>query len=300
MDSKRPVILLVVFAAVSALVAGWLYQRLSHAAARGDRAETVMIATATQDLSPGTRIGADLAGNAFTRRPWPRDLVPPDAVDRAESVVGQVVRAPIYAGEPLYRFKLASGEAGGVLSAVVSDGMRAFTVPVDEVSGVGGYVLPGAYVDVIGTFRNVRESMFGQPRGETFSKVILERVKVLASGPQMEQNGLAARTRTEAPSGRSSLLSRDKTTPTSATLLVTPAQAESLALAVKEGSIHLALRNYLDEAAGQTSGVTKQELLGLPEVVPEPVQRGRAPMAPEPSGPSVEVIRGSERSSVSF
>ena len=75
---------------------------------------------------------------------------------------------------------------------------------------------------------------------------------------------------------------------------------ESLALAVKEGSIHLALRNYLDEAAGQTSGVTKQELLGLEETLPEPIPRGRAPVAPEPSGPSVEVIRGSERSSVSF
>ena len=47
MDSKRPVILLLVFAAVSALVAGWLYQRLSNAAARGGEAQTVMVATAT-------------------------------------------------------------------------------------------------------------------------------------------------------------------------------------------------------------------------------------------------------------
>jgi pilus assembly protein CpaB len=299
-DSKRPVILLLVFAAVSALVAGWIYQRLSSVAARGERGDTVLIAIATQDLVPGTRISADLASSAFTRRSWPRELVPPDAVDRADTVIGQMVRAPVYAGEPLYRFKLAAADGGGVLSAAVSDGMRAFTVPVDEVTGVGGYVLPGAYVDVIGTFRNVRESMFGQPRGETFSKVILERVKVLASGPQMEQNDVGARSRSAPAGSRQTILTRDKATPTSATLLVTPGQAESLALAVKEGSIHLALRNYQDEAPGQTTGVTKQELLGLAEPEPDVVPRGRGPAAPEPSGPAVEMIRGSERSSVSF
>ncbi len=299
MDSKRPVILLLVFAAVSALLAGLVYEQLAGGASRGDRGDVVQVVVAKQDLLPGTRITPELASAAFARRSWPRELLPPDVVQSADSVTGQIVRAAIFAGEPLYRFKLAAADSSASLPVAVADGMRAFTVPVDEVTGVGGYVLSGSYVDVIGTFRNVHESMFGHSRGETFSKVILERVKVLASGPQMEQNDLGSRSRGEGNTGRAAILARDHNAPTSATLLVSPSQSESLALAVKEGSIHLALRNYQDEGSGQTTGITKEELLGL--VLPEPgfVPQGREP-APQPTGPAVEVIRGSERSSVSF
>ncbi len=301
MDSKRPVILLLIFAAVSALLAGLVYQQLARGGTRGERHDVVAVLVAKQDLLPGTRITADMASAAFVRKDWPRELLPTDvvSVQNVDSVAGQIVRAAIFAGEPLYRFKLAAADSSAALPVSVADGMRAFTVPVDEVSGVGGYVLSGSYVDVIGTFRNVRESMFGRSRGETFSKVILERVKVLASGPQMEQNDLGSRSRGEGVNGRAAILARDRNAPTSATLLVSPVQAESLALAVKEGSIHLALRNYQDEGAAQTTGVTKEELLGL--ALPEPgfVPEGREP-APEPTGPQVEVIRGSERTSVSF
>ncbi len=299
MDSKRPVILLLIFAAVSALLAGLVYQQLARGSSRGERSDVVAVLVAKQDLLPGTRITSDVASAAFVKRSWPRDLLPADVVQSADSVAGQIVRAAIFAGEPLYRFKLAAADSSAALPVAVADGMRAFTVPVDEVTGVGGYVLSGSYVDVIGTFRNVRESLFGHSRGETFSKVILERVKVLASGPQMEQNDLGSRSRGEGANGRAAILARDRNAPTSATLLVSPTQAESLALAVKEGSIHLALRNYQDEGAAQTTGVTKEELLGL--ALPEPgfVPQGREP-APQPTGPQVEIIRGSERTSVSF
>ncbi len=300
MDSKRPYVLVALIAVVSASFAGVLYGQLASRSSGGRRdGGVVRIAVASQDLVPGTRITTDLAGAAFAQRDWPRDLAPRDVVEDASSTVGQIVREPIYAGEPLYSFKLASPDSGAALPAAIGNGMRALTVPVDEVSGVGGYVNAGAYVDVIGTFRNVRDAMFGHGRGETFSKVILEHVKVLASGTQMEQNDAASRAKAaSSAAGRAALLSSTKGAPSTATLLVTPAQSESLALAVKEGSIHLALRNYDDEGSGQTTGITKEELLGLAE--PEPVYEPHGHAAPPQTGPTVEVIRGSDRSSVNF
>ena len=50
------------------------------------------------------------------------------------------------------------------------------------------------------------------------------------------------------------------------TLLVTPEQAERLALASTEGKIQLALRNPLDQGAPATPGIKPAGLLGVAKV----------------------------------
>ena len=85
------------------------------------------------------------------------------------------------------------------------------------------------------------------------------------------------------------------------TLLVTPEQAERLALASTEGKIQLALRNPLDEGAPQTPGIRPAVLMGNAAAAPvrrAPVQtQAAAPAAPpEPPPPTtVEIIRGDKR-----
>ena len=91
--------------------------------------------------------------------------------------------------------------------------MRAVSVRVNEVIGVAGYVLPGTRVDVVAT-----PSPTNQPV-DTVSKVVLANVQVLTAGTRMEQ---------DQKDGKPVQV-------TVVTLLVTPEQAERLALASTEG-----------------------------------------------------------------
>ena len=60
---------------------------------------------------------------------------------------------PIVAGEILMRERFTESEDGSTLAAMVGEKMRAFTVRVDDVIGVGGFLLPGNRVDVLAARR---------------------------------------------------------------------------------------------------------------------------------------------------
>ena len=61
--------------------------------------------------------------------------------------------------------------------AAISPGKRAMAIRVDEVAGVGGFVLPDTYVDII-VVTNIRS------QGAAKAKTILKRIKVLAIAQQ--------------------------------------------------------------------------------------------------------------------
>ena len=157
--------------------------------------------------------------------------------------------------------------------------MRAISVKVNEVIGVAGFVVPGTRVDVVVTI--------GQ-RDESLSRVIVSNAQVLTAGTKYDQD--QAKDGKPVPS-------------TVVTLLVTPSDAERIALASSEGSIMLALRNPLDAAPTETKGTRLTALMGAPE--PAPVIRvakgiPRAlppppPPAPVPTIYSVETIRAAKR-----
>ena len=117
------------------------------------------------------------------------------------------------------------------------------------------------------------------------SKVVLTQVQVLTAGTRMEQD----------------LKDGKPVQVTVVTLLVTPEEAERLALASSEGKIHLALRNPLDAGAPQTAGISPRVLLGGRA----PVRRaassapGRTapppPVVADPEPATVEIIRGDKR-----
>jgi pilus assembly protein CpaB len=164
--------------------------------------------------------------------------------------------------------------------------MRALSVKVNEVIGVAGYVVPGTRVDVMVTLGN---------RGgndDSMTRVVVSDIEVLTAGTRMD----AAKARDGQPIAASVV-----------TLLVTPEDAEKIALAANEGSIMLTLRNPLDRAPTVTQGVRTAALLGVP--APPPVIKvsngGRRavvktppPPAPEvPKAYVVETYRGAKRTS---
>src|SRR5204862_7952260 len=101
---------------------------------------------------------------------------------RKGDIVGGGLIGCTVKNEPVLATQLACKEAGSGLPPVITPGMRAVAVRVNEVIGVAGYVLPGSHVDVLAT-----ASPTSQPQDAT-SKVILSNVQVLTSGTRLEKD----------------------------------------------------------------------------------------------------------------
>jgi pilus assembly protein CpaB len=249
------------------------------------------VKTVTTPTQPVVVAAADLAIGAELKREdlqvisFPKGSAPDGSFSQPQDIIGRGLVVSLVKNEPVLNAKLASKEAGSGLPPVIPEGMRAVSVRVNEVIGVAGYVLPGTRVDVVATASPTTQPV------DTTSKVVLANVQVLTAGTRMEQD-------------------QEKGKPvqvTVVTLLVTPEQAELLALASTEGKIQLALRNPLDQGAPQTPGVRPAVMLGLAQAKPvgkgqrvarataKPGQPVTMEAAVAPPMPTVEIIRGDKR-----
>ena len=96
-----------------------------------------------------------------------------------------MARTSLQRGEPIMEGKLAPPGTKGGLSAVVTEGKRAMTVRVNDVVGVAGFALPGNYVDIM---VNTQEegANSNANKDQTISKIVLERILVLAVAQEVE------------------------------------------------------------------------------------------------------------------
>ena len=211
---------------------------------------------------------------------WPASSPVQKGFTEIEKVLNRGLIDGVVANEPLTESKLASLEAGAGLPPTITEGMRALSVKVNEVIGVAGYVVPGTHVDVMVTLanRNNQDSM---------TRVVVSDVEVLTAGTSIDRE----KARDGQPISASVV-----------TLLVTPQDAERIALAANEGSIMLTLRNPLDRAQTQTTGIRTGSLLGAPAAPPVVKSDGPRrvavpapappPPPPAPKVSTVETFRG--------
>src|SRR6266446_2252496 len=237
------------------LLSWWVYKRTTAPPSR----DLVYVVAAAQDIPVGKRIQAgDLKLIALDRKDQPKGtfLKTSDVVDRAVAV-------PISASELVLGGKLAGKGSGEGLTALIEPGTRAISVQVNEISGVSGFIQPGTRVDVLFTrvFSN----------GDAATTTILQNVKVIAYGRQLDTNARVD--------------PRDTSRPTVATLLVTQAQAERLVLAEQRGRIQLALRNALDDEITDSSDPVKSIDLGIDEPR-KPTSSSFVPVRPAVSPPA--------------
>jgi pilus assembly protein CpaB len=197
--------------------------------------------------------------------------------------VGRVLKVAIAAGEPVLESKLAPEGSTGGFASLIPPGMRAVTVGVNVVSGVGGFILPRTRVDVLVTVSGVSGSSDRQ------TKTILQNVEVLAVDQTYDQD------------------SEDPVTVKSVTLLVTPEEAEQLSLAANEGILQLALRSGADDELYVGKGVELKQLMKTytppkPRTVSSsrPKPEPPPPPPPEPETKVVEIIRANKLSEVEF
>ena len=80
--------------------------------------------------------------------------------------------SPIESNEPVLSVKITGAGQRATLSALVGDGMKAVSVRVNDVEGVGGFVLPGDRVDVVLTRQ--------MDKGNATTEVVLQNARVLA------------------------------------------------------------------------------------------------------------------------
>ncbi len=264
------------------------YSFMQNQPVKSVAAPTQPVVVAASDL----RLGAELKQDDLRIVNFPQGEAPDGSFSQVDQVLGRGLIVAIVKNEPVLNAKLASKEAGSGLPPVIPEGMRAVSVRVDEVIGVAGYVLPGTRVDLVATASPTNQA------NDTMSKVVLSNVQVVTAGTRMEQD--------QDNGGKPVAV-------TVVTLLVTPAQAERVALASTEGKIQLALRNPLDTESPETPGIKPSVLMGTVRVASAPTDRrtyrpktggpivtlpqtpASAPAAPP--APTVEMIRGDKRAS---
>jgi pilus assembly protein CpaB len=258
------------------------------------------IVVASQKLEFGTK----LTDQNVRLQNWPADSVPQGAFRTIPDALknNRVALRPIVPGEPVLASNVSGLDGRATLAALLPDGMRATSIPVDAVNGVAGFVLPGTLVDVLLTRQIEGEGATGD---DVRSDLILEDVQVLAVDQLAnDKEGKPKVSRT-------------------ATLAVTPYDAQRLAIARKLGTLSLSLRKVDDALAagdaaetGKLARTVTSRQMGLPRLV-IPARRGGGggagvqqasatvlPAIPAmvaapriPSGPSMMVTRGTESTS---
>ena len=139
---------IVLFALIAALCAGaLLYFYLDKLEQQKEvKIEYENVVVAVVNIPAYTPITTDMV----TIRQVPLGTAHPLAARTLEEVVGYVTESETLEGEQLLPPKLKQlGQTESGLSYIIPEGMRAVTIPVDEVTGVAGFLQRGDYVDVI-------------------------------------------------------------------------------------------------------------------------------------------------------
>ena len=194
-------------------------------------APIVRVLVAKTDLPQGRLLTAD----SVRWQTWPSDDPPdPYLVQgkwRLTDVVGAVPRASLSAGEPLTAAGLARPGERGVLAATLTPGFRGVTVNVTPSTGMAGFVVPGDRVDLILTLTVPSRDKQGTPHH--VSETVLRDVRVMG----LDQV-LAPDPKTDKKADK-----KDISPPKTATLEVSPKQAEVVAVAADLGVLSLSLRS---------------------------------------------------------
>jgi pilus assembly protein CpaB len=202
---------------------------------------------------------------------WPQQSVPAGAFRTVAEIFqgskgnDRVVLKAIGPDEPVLNSEISGFGAKATMSREVTAGMRAASIRIDDVSGVAGFILPGDRVDVMLTSKAESATNTGA-NGGLVTDVILQNITVLGIDQLSDQD-------------------RDKpVVARTATVEVTPEQAQKLALAMEVGTLSLSLRSKDSTDAVPTTRIQASDLDA----------NGKAAPAPHHSsgGPGVRVIYG--------
>lgn len=239
MKTARLVVLGVAVAAggVAALLAGRSEKPPEPKLEQQVKIETIDILVAKGDIA----MGQTLSPQDMQWQAWPPDtniasaIKKKDQPDAIEKMSGSIARYPFVAGEPIREAKLVNAKGSGFMAAILPSGMRAVSTQISPETSAGGFILPNDHVDVLLTRRD-REAEKATGTEVQTSEMILKNIRVLAIDQTLGEKD-----------GQKVVIGK------TATLSLTPRQAETLTLAQKLGSISLALRSITDAQSDDKS-----------------------------------------------
>ena len=231
---KRARVIVLAIAITAALGAAWIARTIVSQTPEVQQVEKTVGATDVLVASKDINLGDSVRADDFKWQQWPVEGVTPGLItrdaepDAPSDLSGAVARAPFIAGEPIKEQKLIKISEGGVMAAILPQGMRAVSTPIREETAAGGFILPNDRVDVILSY-----TMRVGRKEEPVSEAVLRNVRILAIGQALEN-----------------MDGEKVVTGKTATLELTPRQAEVLALAQSMGELSLSLRSLSDALPG--------------------------------------------------
>lgn len=276
--NRRLVTILLAAFVVAALCSVLVYRLVGMRIAASKPQPSTRVVAAARDIKIGTVLGApDLTTIQIM------GTVPKSAILDAKNAIGRGVTSSIYTGEPILDDRLAPMGSGGGLAATIKDGMRAIAVRVDQVVGVAGFVLPGMRVDVL--ISGVPPNATSGGNNNTQVRTVLQNIEVLSAGTDIQKDAEGKPQQVQVVN-----------------LLVTPEQAQVLALASNETRIQLVLRNPLDTKVAPVEGTAMTNLfLDQDKPASKPKLTGRvAPRKPKEDTFTVTVINGATKTEDKF
>jgi len=261
----------VVFA-VLAVILMYSYIQSSLQGAGQQAAPAVELGTivvAAKDLP----FGAIIDRQSLKPVQWPKASIPAGSFTKVDDIFmgaikpgDRIALALIGHDEPVTQAKVSGFGAKPTMSRQVEMGKRAISIRVDDVVGVAGFVLPGDRVDIMLTRR-----FNGAP---LTTEIFLQDVTILGidqTADQAADKPMVART---------------------ATVEVTPEDAQKLILAQQAGSLSMALRSV--EQAGPIENpkpITEADLTNYKRPAP-PAPPAARPVPIPPGLPTVRVRYG--------
>lgn len=228
------------------------------------------VLVASKTLPAGTFITSDIV----KWQPWPKGSLPESYMTKdkhkIEDLSGAVVRRALSAGEPVTQERLIKPGDRGFVAAILKDGMRAVSVQVNAQSGIAGLVFPGDQVDVLLTHAVTQVDDQTRPVKQV-TETILQNVRVLAMDQKTDD------------------VANKPTVPKTATLEVSPKQAEILMVADQLGRLSLSLRSLSDSNIHDDTVPVTFTMDGEASQL----------LSAEHSTKQIVIVRGSEAQSVS-
>ncbi|HWR13546.1 MAG TPA: Flp pilus assembly protein CpaB [Terriglobales bacterium] len=275
MNRNRLILGLLLAISTGLVTSFYVYRQINARVVKSPQAPMRQVVVAAQPLTLGTRLTRDHLRTIS----WPADQPIAGVFADVQECVDRAVITSLVENEPIMEGKLAPKDAGAGLPAAIPEGMRAMSVSVNDVIGVAGFVVPSTMVDVL-----VTGSPESSNKGDTITRTVLENIRVLAAGQKVETD----------KDGKPQTVSV-------VTLMVTPEDANQLAMAATEGKIQLALRNTIDTKKMDPPSVMQARFFSGGPVAPpsRKTKRSNPVVAPPPSY-VVEMFVGSKREDKSF
>ncbi len=239
---RASTLVMIAFACVFGLIAVfiaqvWLTNQANQQAKNSETSpkpvKTQTVVVAKEPL----RFGTEISAAKLEEVQWPAEAVPAGAFPTINALLHdgrRIVLAAIESNEPVLAVKVTGPGQRATLSALVRPGMKAVTIRVNDVEGVGGFVLPGDHVDVVLT-RQI-------DKGSATSEVVLQNAKVLAVDQAADERATKA------------------VVAKSVTLEVKTVDAQKVWLASSVGNLSLLLRRAGETAEVKTGKVTLKDL----------------------------------------